>query len=41
MSKPEIYTLYTIRHSTRGIAEFFDLGNSFDIQIIAVVSSNP
>ena len=41
MKKPGTHTIYTIGHSTRSLAEFLDMLQSFDIKIIADIRSLP
>ena len=41
MKKPVTHTIYTIGHSTRSLAEFLDMLQSFDIKILADIRSLP
>ncbi len=41
MNKPGTHTIYTIGHSTRSLAEFLDMLQSFGIKILADIRSLP
>ena len=41
MNKTGIHTIYTIGHSTRSLAEFLDVLQSFGIKILADIRSLP
>ena len=41
MKKPGTHTIYTIGHSTRSLAEFLDMLQSFNIKILADIRSLP
>ena len=41
MKKPGTHTIYTIGHSTRSLASFLDMLQSFDIKILADIRSLP
>ena len=41
MNKPRTHTIYTIGHSTRSLADFLDMLQSFGIKILADIRSLP